>query len=37
MMGAVEGPGYASSAVVAHDFSIPGVCGPNLTRIASDN
>ena len=37
MMGAIEGPGYASWAIVAHDFSTPGVCGPNLACIASNN
>lgn len=36
-MGTVGGPGYPSRGVVAHGFSIPGVCGPNLARITSDN
>ena len=37
MMGAAEGPGYASWAMVVHDLSLPGACGPNFARIASDN
>ena len=36
-MGTVEGPGYPSRVVVAHDFSIPSVCGPIFARITSDN
>ena len=37
MRGVAEGPGYASWAMVVHDLSLPGACGPNFARIASDN
>ena len=37
MMSAVEEPEYASWALATRGFSIPGVCGPNLARIASDS
>ena len=37
MMSAVEEPEYASWALATRGFSISGVCGPNLARIASDS
>ena len=37
MIGAVEGPGYASWVVATLGFPIPSVCGPNLVRIVSDS
>ena len=36
-MGAAEGPGYVSWAVVARGLFLPGACGPNLARTMPDN
>ena len=35
--GAADGAGYTSWAVAIRGFSIPGACGPNLARIASNS
>ena len=37
MMGTAKGLGYSSWVVAVCGLSLPGACGPNLVRIASDN
>ena len=36
-MGTAARLGYVSRVAAVGGLSLPGACGPNLTRIASDN